>query len=567
MALNISSRTCELIIGGQNWTNWISFDSGIILGYPEYEVGSGLMPVTGSIDLKISRYDSTVPSSPNPRLNPSQWKRGQLVRIRVANSSGTLTYLPCSGQALYILKTPQKPKRTMEGILELSLEIGCRLALENFPPEPNQDISGITAGTPLNRSVIIGNILNYIGVSHSISSMPYPIPYSLPKQTGNFIGFAGAIADSAGYYLRCNTSGTVISEPITATYSGGIVASYVIGNDEKLWDSIGDIAEQPVEKLIVTGTVKTIVPVDTSPSEIVEEQPAGVLFKGTPLGNTFPTSLYVAKKTINTSQLTTANYRTTVEIKQPAGVLFKGTPVGDTFPSSLYVAEETINTYTLINGIPSTHTIEIKKPAGVLFKGTALGDTFPTTLYVAEKTTYTWLNTGSQKWTKTTQIEQPAGVLFKGTALGDTFATTLYVATNLTDNKDTSGPPTNFGNASTNTTEETQLKAEVFAQQLANDPYRPRQRTIDLPYTVEQAQLVDYGARFNRILSGRANGQQFAGVITNTALSSSFKPFAEVSVADTDGITYYLKLDCIKWGLNGTEAWLVFNGIETAVGY
>ena len=132
---------------------------------------------------------------------------------------------------------------------------------------------------------------------------------------------------------------------------------------------------------------------------------------------------------------------------------------------------------------------------------------------------------------------------------------------------DTSGPPTNFGNASTNTTEETQLKAEVFAQQLANDPYRPRQRTIDLPYTVEQAQLVDYGARFNRILSGRANGQQFAGVITNTALSSSFKPFAEVSVADTDGITYYLKLDCIKWGLNGTEAWLVFNGIETAVGY
>ena len=477
MALNISSRTCELIIGSQNWTNWISFDSGIILGYPEYEVGSGLMPVTGSIDLKISRYDSTVPSSPNPRLNPSQWKRGQLVRIRVANSSCTLTYLPCSGQALYILKTPQKPKRTMEGILELSLEIGCRLALENFPPEPNQDISGITAGTPLNRSVIIGNILNYIGVSHSISSMPYPIPYSLPKQTGNFIGFAGAIADSAGYYLRCNVSGTVISEPITATYSGGIVASYVIGNDEKLWDSIGDIAEQPVEKLIVTGTVKTIVPVDTSPSEIVDIQPAGVLFKGTALGDTFPTTLYVAKKTINTSQLTTANYRTTVE------------------------------------------------------------------------------------------IEQPAGVLFKGTALGDTFATTLYVATNLTDNKDTSGPPTNFGNASTNTTEETQLKAEVFAQQLANDPYRPRQRTIDLPYTVEQAQLVDYGARFNRILSGRALGQQFGGAITDTALSSSFKPFAEVSVADTDGITYYLKLDCIKWGLNGTEAWLVFNGIETAVGY
>ena len=567
MTINLSSRGCELIIGSQNWTKWISFDQGLIVGYPEYEVGKGLMPVTGTITLTISRYDATVPSSPNPRLNPSQWKRGQLVTVRVANSSGALTYLPCSGQALYLLRAPQKPKRTMEGLLVLSLDVGCRLALENFPPEPNQDISGITAGTALNRSVIIGNILNYIGVSHSISSMPYPIPYSLPKQTGNFIGFAGAIADSAGYYLRCNTSGTVISEPITATYSGSIVASYVIGDDEKLWDSIGDIAEQPVEKLIVTGTVKTITPVDTSPSEIVDIQPAGVLFKGTPLGNQNPTALFIAKKTINTSQLTTVSYRATEEIQEPAGVLFKGTPLGDQNPTALFIAKRTINTYTLINGIPSTHTIEIQQPAGVLFKGTPLGDQHPTALFIAERTIYTWVNTGSQEWTKTTQIQQPAGVLFKGTPLGDQHPTALFIAENLTDDKDTSGPPTNFGNASTNTTEETQLKAEVFAQQLANDPYRPRQRTIDLPYTVEQAQLVDYGARFNRILSGRANGQQFAGVITNTALSSSFKPFAEVSVADTDGITYYLKLDCIKWGLNGTEAWLVFNGIETAVGY
>ena len=567
MVLNISSRTCELIIGSQNWTNWISFDSGIILGYPEYEVGSGLMPVTGSIDLKISRYDSTVPSSPNPKLNPSQWKRGQLVRIRVANSSGTLTYLPCSGQALYILKTPQKPKRTMEGILELSLEIGCRLALENFPPEPNQDISGITAGTPLNRSVIIGNILNYIGVSHSISSMPYPIPYPLPKQTGNFIGFAGAIADSAGYYLRCNVSGTVISEPITATYSGSIVASYVIGNDEKLWDSIGDIAEQPVEKLIVTGTVKTITPVDTSPSEIVEEQPGGVILKGTPFGDLNPTALVISKKTNRTSQLTSVNYTTIEEIREPGGVILKGTPFGDLNPRALVISKKTTTTYTLVSGIPSRIIEEIQEPGGVILKGTPFGDLNPTTLVISKRTTTSWSNTGSQKWTKTTQTQQPAGVLFKGTPFGDLNPRTLVISTNLTDDKDTSGPPTNFGNASTNTTEETQLKAEVFAQQLANDPYRPRQRTIDLPYTVEQAQLVDYGARFNRILSGRANGQQFAGVITNTALSSSFKPFAEVSVADTDGITYYLKLDCIKWGLNGTEAWLVFNGIETAVEY
>jgi hypothetical protein len=561
MTLNLSSRRCELIIGSQNWTNWISFDSGIILGYPEYEVGTGLMPVTGSINLKISRYDSTVPSSPNPRLNPSQWKRGQLVTIRIANTSGTLTYLPCSGQALHLLKMPQKPKRNMDGILELSLEIGCRLALENFPPEPNQDISGITAGTPLARNTVITNILNYIDVANSIDSIPYPIAYPLPKQTGNFIGFAGAIADSGGYYLRCNSAGTVIAEPISTIYSGSAIASYIIGSDEKSWDAIGDIAEQPIEKLIVTGTVKEIIPVDTAPSEVIDTQPAGVLFKGTALGTQNPTALFTAKRTITTSEISSTFLKKTIETREPAGVIFKGTALGDQNPTVLFISDKSINTYTLVNGIVTAQTVTSFQPAGVIIKGTTFGDQNPSVLITAKREDYEWVNTGSQKWIKTYTRHEPAGVLFKGTALGDQNPTVLFTAANFSDDKDTSGPPTNFGDASTNTTEEVQLKAEIFAQQLAADPYRPRQRTIDVPYTVDQSQLVDYGSRFNRILSGRAYGQQFGGAITDTALSSAFKPFADVAVTDAD-LIYYLKLDCIKWGLNGTEAWLVFNGIE-----
>ena len=564
MTINISSRACELIIGSQNWTKWISFDSGIILGYPEYEVGSGLMPVTGTIMLKISRYDSTVPSSPNPRLNPTQWKRGQLVTIRIANLSGTLTYLPCSGQALYILKTPQKPKRTMDGVLELSLEVGCRLALENFPPEPNQDISGIVAGTPLNRSVIIGNILSYIGVSHSISSMPYPIAYPLPKQTGNFIGFAGAIADSAGYYLRCNVSGTVISEPITAIYSGSAIASYAIGSDEKVWDSIGDITEQPVEKLIVTGTVKNITPVDTSPKVTNSTKAYGVLFPDQQPTNpqTFPV---LESQTIVTFEVANnGNLVTKTEIfNESYGVSYP-----DQNPSNpqTFLAQKTRNTtiYFLDKGIVYKTEYREVSAYGVLFpdQQPTNPQTFPVLFRI---TTIEWTKIKDGLWSKRTVIDESYGVTYpdQNPSNPQTF---LARKSDITE-PDTSGPPTNFGDQSTNTTEEVQLKTEVFAQQLADDPYRPRQRTIDLPYTVEQAQLQDYGARFNRILSGRANGQQFGGAITDTALSSSFKPFAEVSVADTDGVTYHLKLDCIKWGLNGTEAWLVFNGIEVAVEY
>ena len=560
MTLNLSSRRCELIIGSQNWTNWISFDSGIILGYPEYEVGTGLMPVTGSINLKISRYDSTVPSSPNPRLNPSQWKRGQLVTIRIANTSGTLTYLPCSGQALHLLKMPQKPKRNMDGILELSLEIGCRLALENFPPEPNQDISGITAGTPLARNTVITNILNYIDVANSINSIPYPIAYPLPKQTGNFIGFAGAIADSAGYYLRCNTSGTVIAEPISAIYSGSAIASYVIGTDEKSWDAIGDIAEQPVEKLIVTGTVKDITPVDTDPKITESYKTYGELY---PKVNPINPSLFIyleSRTTVTFDLIGNINGQIATKTEifvEPYGLTYpKVNPTNpNTFP---YEKSRKVTTYFLANGIVyKTEYIE-SEAYGLTYP--KVNPTSPNTArYEKTKTVTEWVKVKDGLWTKTTEIWEAYGVTYPDS--NPTNPNTFLFKKSIVIEPDTSGPPTNFGDVSTNTTEEVQLKAEIFAQQLAADPYRPRQRTIDVPYTVEQAQLVDYGSRFNRILSGRAYGQQFGGAITDTALSSAFKPFADVAVTDAD-LIYYLKLDCIKWGLNGTEAWLVFNGIE-----
>jgi hypothetical protein len=83
MTINLSSRGCELIIGAQNWTDWIDASAGIQIGYPEYQMGSGLMPVTGTITLRYSIYDTALPSNPNYFLNPSQWKRGQTVTIRI----------------------------------------------------------------------------------------------------------------------------------------------------------------------------------------------------------------------------------------------------------------------------------------------------------------------------------------------------------------------------------------------------------------------------------------------------------------------------------------------------
>lgn len=270
VVLNLSSRNCELIIGSQDWTPWIDASSGIQVGYPEYEMGSGLMPVEGSITLKYSIYDPNLPSNPNYFLNPSQWKRGQTISIRIVNIAGTLTYLPCSGQLLYLLRPTQRPKVEMDGIATLTLNIGCRLALDNFPPEPNRNVAGVVAGVSTNRNTIIGNILDYINVPHSIGSLPYPIDYPLPKTEGNWISFAGAIADSAGYYLRCNTVGTVEAVAIALDPATAIEA-YVVSDDEKIWEPIGDTAEQPLEKLIVSG-VKQNVAATGSGTQIIPEQ-------------------------------------------------------------------------------------------------------------------------------------------------------------------------------------------------------------------------------------------------------------------------------------------------------
>ncbi len=303
--INLSSRNLELIIGDQNWTAWIDANAGIQIGYGEYELGSGLMLVQGTIALKFSRYGA-LPSVPNYRLNPAQWKRGQTVSIRIANTSGALTHLPCSGALLYLLKPAQPPKYSSDGMGAISLDIGCRLNLNNFPPEPSQNISGVVAGTPKNRKQIIENILNHINVPHRIATMPYPIDYPLPKNEGNWIQLAGAIADSAGYYLRCDTFGVVIANQIGLDFDGGSSAeTYLVGRDEKLWESIGDVSEQPTEKLIVSGVKQVIVPVDFSPSQVTDYQPIGALFPDA--GYRPATNLAVSKRTTKSKNLIQSN--------------------------------------------------------------------------------------------------------------------------------------------------------------------------------------------------------------------------------------------------------------------
>lgn len=546
MTVNISSRVTTLTIGSQDWSAWIDPSSGIQIGTPEYECGNGLLITKGTINFLFPASFYGLPSSPLFLLNPTQWKRGQSLSIQVDGN-----YLNCSGQLLYILSIPEAPRREISGKATMSLSIGCRLALENFPPEPNRDISGVTVGTPLDRGTVISNILTYLGIPNSIGSIPYPIDYALPKTSGNFLQMAGKIADEAGYHLRCNTAGTVIAAPNDLIY-GASDLSYQIGVDEKSWESIGKISEQPLERTIVTGVVRDV----TAPNNafsFTESQAFGSLFPdATPKGQV---ASVVSKRTIKTITSSALVFVETAITLEPFGVVFPS--VEPKYQTSLITSSKVITQYFLNNGLCYKVDQTTFAPFGAVFPSATPSGQTPSIL--KEKTIKTWEKISDGKWTLTTLVYKPYGLAFP--TVEPKYQTTPVLVSSTAET-DTSGPPTSFGDIGNNVTNDRQISVIVNAQQLAEDPYRPRERTINLEFANTQAQLTAYGENFNRFLTGRSQGKQFVGAIPT---SSDFVPFKQVAITDPFvELVYYLKIDSIQYAINLTEAIAAFNGILCA---
>jgi len=569
MTVNTSSRVTTLTIGSHDWSAWIDPSSGIQIGTPEYECGNGLLITKGTINFLFPASFYGLPSSPLFLLNPTQWKRGQSLSIQVGGN-----YLNCSGQLLYILAIPEEPRRDISGKATMSLSIGCRLALENFPPEPNRDISGVTVGTPLDRGTVISNILTYLGIPNSIGSIPYPIDYALPKTSGNFLQMAGKIADEAGYHLRCNTTGTVIAAPNDLIY-GAIDLSYQIGRDEKSWESIGKISEQPLERTIVTGVVRDI----TAPnnySEVIENEALAKtyeIYREPAVGRVFSNNSAVLRKTIKnveTVSPTLAIATTTVSeaLAYTYPKIYNGISPSIVFSNALDEVLKETTEYYLQNGLcykTVFYEYEALAKTYEIYREPAVGRTFSNALAPLRKTVTEWAKIRDGLWDKTTTVSEALAYtypkIYNGISPSIVFSNALDELSSITE-PDTSGPPTNFGDIGNNVTSDRQISVIVNAQQLAEDPYRPRERTINLEFANTQAQLTAYGENFNRFLTGRSQGKQFVGAIPT---SSDFVPFKQVAITDPFvGLVYYLKIDSIQYAINLTEAIAAFNGILCA---
>ena len=535
MTLNISAQLTTLTIGTQNWSAWIE---SIQIGYGEYEMGSGLKPCTGTVNLIFPANYAGIPSNPEYRFNASQWKRGKLIQI-FANAIA----LPCSGLALKIIKPPQRPSRDQNGLAKMSLSVGCAIAYEYFPPEPNDNFSGITAGSPKTRGAIINSILGKLGISSSVNIGEYSINYPLPKIEGNWLDFCGQLADSAGYYLRCNTNGVIIAEKILNAGLSNIV--YTIGTDESDWTAIGDVGEQPIEKLIITGVKKTLSVVNTSPNVVIEEQPLSVAFPDT-VG--IQPILIISKKTTVNKEKTLNTSSVTEVIEQPLSVVLPDT-VG--IQTVLIISKKTNTLTTFANGLINQIIETIEEPLSVVLPDTV---GIQTVLIISKKTVKKWKKIGDQKYREEFVEEQPLSKLLPKTV---GIQTVLIVSLQKTTEGE-GAPPTDQPISDFDLKEE-QISSEVYASQLAPSDGRQRQRTISLPFASDVAQLTAYGQLFNKVLTGRAFGWRFA-----TRLNTSLLPMQLITIVDgTRG--YLFRTDALQWAMTLTEAHLVFNCIEVGV--
>jgi len=386
MTINLIPREIELKIKGRDWTPWL-FEFRV--GWEEISLERGVAKVSGTITLKLGKGDQ-FPTDPDTRVNRSEWDRGTLVTITVGGK-----FLPCAGNALYILKLPPRPWGIEKRLI---LEVGDILTLRSFAePNPEEELTGVTLNSTLPRNQVIVNVLEKAGINtHNIQGYTDSIVYPYQKQGGSFVDFAGQIsaADSA---ILFSDNSSVVSRSLAGILNPSPSSSPVYDYVELMPTSeYTPIAFEELYGRSIMYNVQNLGNnVQNLGNSFTEETeillPKGVIFPDQYPGDT---RLYIAEKTTITYSSTTSKDIIETTIERPKGVIFPDQYPGDT---RLYTAEKTIviKTWNKTNTLKEVKTT-IERPKGVIFPDQYPGDT---RLYIAEETviTYGYSNEGEIK--------------------------------------------------------------------------------------------------------------------------------------------------------------------------
>ena len=599
MTTNISARNFSLTINGiDRKANFLS------LSLSQDELGDKAVLIKGTITLKANysqRTDFTYMASPAIAAN---WARGVQVVYRIANDSGALTNHLLSGARLFILQEPAPPDP--DG--QITLQIGDEATLKNYRTavvdasgivNVTGDPSGILEGTVTPRDTVVKNYLTAAGITHSISSIPYPFRYSQPQlANGTLVDTAGKMARSANHILYTNSAGTLVNRAIDLSVSA--IASFTIGSDEKLFDYVDSSGiETTVDELVISG-LTTEVEDQSFPVTSVAETGSTYtdinlnLITGAVLGLRYIP--YISTQTTVSNYGWNGVYEKFVTVKKAAlianlltlGDALTGDPRAALQPSSgetIYkfydeksrltkeVREVDIyfNDPKIINDSRGVRIVYTNRKFGKqdIVTTYTYDDKSVITGIREETTNYSyWIDAGGAVYGRTAK-EQSWGSGFYSiqnfyqsssvsvvndlrsfrlvNTLSDWFAgdtDTIYA-------RDSSIKPPQTTYRKPFTTSERQINVKLRAKPFAGDSLKERSRPVDVDFLVSEAQATDYGNVFLALLYGRKQSFTFATAI-NDNLLANLKPLARIDIT-WYGVVYQCLVDGISWAHTLTE--------------
>lgn len=312
MTLNLVVRKPYVTVDGLDVSSAII---ALTWGDSDYESQSGVIKCEGSLTLSGLALTEDLDDRTNPR-----WARGKVVRIQIANESNTLTTPRCGGWQ-YILKSQ------FDGHQELTIQIGCLLALMDSATPPGEGIEGFAIGQSQGAAslfaslgakigaAIVGNLGGYsLNVPLSKLNQDSPV-----KQLGALCWANGRLAHVDG------RTGEISVLPINVA-PAPILDRWVVRDAVEYTRTTG--AESPCEKVLVTGTkIKAKEPEDDFTESLSETYGSSNIVRAGGNRNILLNRTYESEE-LNRDERTRTRY---TKIEQPSGLFLEDEPIPDSF--------------------------------------------------------------------------------------------------------------------------------------------------------------------------------------------------------------------------------------------
>ncbi|MEO0659798.1 MAG: hypothetical protein AAFY74_20345, partial [Pseudomonadota bacterium] len=247
MAGNAVARPVRILVGGVDFSqSFISYS-----GARSTADTAGLLSITGNIELRYT--DKPPPESLDDRSN-TRWCRGQTITLEIMDEAGGWSRFPHG--ALRILKAE------FDGRGQLKLGVGDLIAYGSRQEPTDYRVAGISPPGYTSSTTIANNLLAEMGYG-ALADGLNNLRINYPIEVGqNYWETIGKLAFSSGCWVWIDRFENIRTARFSTQPQAATLA-YTNGRDEIDYERLSGV-QRPPDKVIVTGTDKTVTPVDVS---------------------------------------------------------------------------------------------------------------------------------------------------------------------------------------------------------------------------------------------------------------------------------------------------------------